>query len=79
MLSAPVVYVFATVISAALSVFGSHILGLIGLAGLVVWPALAVMHFELSGATWTEWRGRVLGVRAESNPLPPERFADNKD
>jgi len=79
LLSAPGFYVFVTVLSAALSVFGSHIWSLVGLAGLVVWPAMAVMHFELSGETWPEWRRKVLGVSAESTPRPAERFIGNKD
>ena len=61
-LSVPAFYVFATVLSAALSILGSNYWSLAGLAGLVIWPALAVMHFELSGATWAEWSAQLRKI-----------------
>ena len=70
-LSAPMLYVVVTIISAVLSILGSRFWGLIGLAGLVVWPALAVLHFEMSGATWAEWSARLrkaLGARVGDSP-----------
>jgi hypothetical protein len=70
-LSAPVLYVFATLVSALLSILGSRVLGLVGLAGLVVWPALAVMHFELSRASWAKWSAplrKAVGIRVPAAP-----------
>jgi hypothetical protein len=76
-LSTPVLYIAATVISAALSILGSRLWGLVGMGGLVVWPALAVMHFELSGATWAQWSDplpKVLAARFGQRPT--ERLPD---
>jgi len=60
--NAPALYIFAIILSATLSILGSHYWALAGLAGLVVWPALAVMHFELSGATWAEWSAQLRKI-----------------
>ena len=55
-LNAPVFYLAATFLSAGFWFFASHAWALTGLCGLVVWPALAVVHFELTGASWADWR-----------------------
>jgi hypothetical protein len=62
LLKAPVLCLAATVVSAGFCVFGHQAWELAGLSGLVVWPALAVMHFELSGATWAAWCAPVRKV-----------------
>jgi hypothetical protein len=61
-LNPPLLYLTATVVSAIIWLFGPHFWALAGLSGLVIWPALAVMHFELSGATWVNWRNQLRSV-----------------
>ncbi len=59
-LNAPVIYCFAILVSTSLWLLGARSWSIGGLMGLMVWTALAVMHFELSGATWAQWCEKLL-------------------
>jgi len=66
-----ILYAIATVVSAGIWQFTSSAWGLAGLAGLVIWPALAVVHFELSGITWMEWKIQLGGGKVyPTDPAP---------
>ena len=59
-LNAPVIYCFAIIVSTSLWLLGGSFWSIAGLVSLTVWTALAIVHFELSGATWTQWYDRLL-------------------
>ncbi len=59
-LNPPVVYCFAIVVSFVLWLLGGGFWSIAGLVSLTLWGALAIVHFELSGATWTQWYDKLL-------------------
>ncbi len=59
-LNPPVIYCFAIIVSTSLWLLGGSFWSIAGLVGLTVWTALAIMHFELSGATWVQWYDKLL-------------------
>jgi len=56
---APVVYGVAVSLSLLMALTGGSGWSMAGYVSLVVWVLLAVVHFEISGATGVRWRGGV--------------------
>ncbi len=58
--NAPVIYTTVILLSAALWMFGYGVLMLAGLFLMALFTLLAVVHFEVSGAKWSEWYEKML-------------------
>ncbi len=59
-LNAPAAYSLGTIFFAALWLFGSGALMLFGGVATATTVLLAIAHFELSGARWSDWHDKLL-------------------
>ncbi len=59
-LNAPVVYAFIIILSAAVWFIGNDLTTLVGFFCLAIATLLAIAHFELNGANWSDWYGKLL-------------------
>lgn len=58
--NAPVMYTSVILLCGALWMFGQGVLMLTGLFLMVLFTLLAVVHFEVSGAKWSDWYEKML-------------------
>ncbi|HVU38433.1 MAG TPA: cytochrome-c oxidase, cbb3-type subunit I [Opitutales bacterium] len=58
--NAPVLYCFSIIVCGALWMLGGSFWSIAGLVGVTVSAAIAIVHFELSGATWSAWYDKLL-------------------
>lgn len=59
-LNAPVIYSLLIVLSTIVAIFGDGIVFIIGLTGLVFFTIVAIGHFEVSQAKWSDWYEELL-------------------
>ncbi|MGB0257084.1 MAG: cytochrome-c oxidase, cbb3-type subunit I [Coraliomargarita sp.] len=59
-LNAPVIYSLLIVFSTIVAIFGEGIVFIIGLTGLVFFTIVAIGHFEVSQAKWSDWYEKLL-------------------
>ncbi|MEM8550032.1 MAG: cbb3-type cytochrome c oxidase subunit II, partial [Verrucomicrobiota bacterium] len=58
--NAPVIYTCAIIVSCALWLFGSGMVLLVGLFATILFTVVTIVHFEVSGAKWSEWYDKLL-------------------
>ncbi|MBC2594794.1 cytochrome-c oxidase, cbb3-type subunit I [Ruficoccus amylovorans] len=58
--NAPVLYTCAIIISALCWIFGEGLFLLVGLFATTFFTLMAIIHFEVSGAKWSEWYDKLL-------------------
>ncbi len=59
-LNAPVIYSLLIVFSMLVAIFGDGIVFIIGLTALVFFTIVAIGHFEVSQAKWSDWYDKLL-------------------
>ncbi len=59
-LSAPVIYALLIVFSLCLTIFSNGALFIFGMLLTIVFIIVAIAHFEVSKATWTQWYDELL-------------------
>ncbi|WOO40213.1 cytochrome-c oxidase, cbb3-type subunit I [Rubellicoccus peritrichatus] len=59
-LNAPVIYAFLVITSGCVMIFGSDIIFLIGVFLTGLFTILAIAHFQVSGAKWSQWHDDLL-------------------
>ncbi|MDP0496804.1 MAG: cytochrome-c oxidase, cbb3-type subunit I [Verrucomicrobiota bacterium JB024] len=59
-INVPVMYTTAIMLCSLVWIFGEGLLLLAGLFGTTLFTLMAIIHFEVSGAKWSEWYDQLL-------------------
>lgn len=59
-INAPVIYTCLIILFTGIWLFGDGIVMLVGMFGTILFTVVAIVHFEASGAKWSEWYDKLL-------------------
>ncbi|MCK5806476.1 MAG: cbb3-type cytochrome c oxidase subunit II, partial [Lentisphaeria bacterium] len=59
-ISAPLFYCLAIVFFSCFVIFGTGIFSIVGIGGTILFTLIAIGHFEISGAKWSDWYAKLL-------------------